>query len=191
MRESWRWFGPNDPVTINDIRQTGATDVTSALHNIPTGEVWPIEAIRKHQALIEDCEPDLSPLKWSVVESIPVHEDIKLALLDHQTYIDSWIASMENLARCGIKTICYNFSLSGLASNVMVYIAKLNLALSVTLTATATLLASITTPLLMKVFAGEYIPIDFWAMMLSSIKIVILPIIAGLVFNHLLHGKAV
>lgn len=109
MRESWRWFGPNDPVTIDYIRQTGATDVVSALHGIPTGEVWPIEAIRRHQALIENCDSDLAPLKWSVVESIPVHENIKLARLDHQTYIDSWIASMENLARCGIKTICYNF----------------------------------------------------------------------------------
>lgn len=78
---------------------------------------------------------------------------------------------------------------SGLASNVMAYIAKSNLALSVTLTATATLLAPITVPLLMKVFAGEYIPIDFWAMVYSITKIVILPIIAGLVFNHLFHGK--
>jgi len=79
---------------------------------------------------------------------------------------------------------------SGLASNVMAYIAKSNLALSVSLTAVATLLAPITTPLLMKLFAGEFIPIDFWAMMWSITKIVILPIIAGLVFNHLLHGKA-
>jgi len=109
MRESWRWFGPNDPVTINDIRQTGATDIVSALHNIPTGETWSLEAIRKHQALIEDCEDDLIPLRWSVVESIPVHEDIKLARDGHQAYIDSWIETMENLAQCGIKTICYNF----------------------------------------------------------------------------------
>lgn len=78
---------------------------------------------------------------------------------------------------------------SGLASNVMAYIAKSNLALSVSLTAIATLLAPITTPLLMQVFAGEYIPIDFWAMVISITKIVILPIIAGLVFNHLFHGK--
>jgi len=109
MRESWRWFGPNDPVTIEEIRQTGATDVVSALHSIPAGEIWPVEAIRQHQALIEDCEPGLSPLKWTVVESIPVHEDIKLARPGHQKYIDNWIASMENLAQCGIKTICYNF----------------------------------------------------------------------------------
>jgi mannonate dehydratase len=109
MRESWRWFGPNDPVTIEDIRQTGATDIVSALHTIPTGEVWPLVAIREHQALIEDCEPGLAPLKWTVVESIPVHEDIKLARPGHLKYIDNWIASMENLAQCGIKTICYNF----------------------------------------------------------------------------------
>ncbi|MDO6709738.1 mannonate dehydratase [Aliiglaciecola sp. 2_MG-2023] len=109
MRESWRWFGPNDPVTINDIRQTGATDVVSALHTIPTGDVWSIEAIRQYQALIENCEDDLMPLKWSVVESIPVHEDIKLRRPGHQKYIDNWIESMENLAKCGIKTICYNF----------------------------------------------------------------------------------
>ncbi len=109
MRESWRWFGPNDPVTIDDIRQTGATDIVSALHNIPAGEVWPIEAIRQHQALIEDCEPGLTPLKWTVVESIPVHEDVKLARPGHQKYVENWITSMENLAQCGIKTICYNF----------------------------------------------------------------------------------
>ena len=72
MRESWRWFGPDDPVTINDIRQTGATDVVSALHAIPVSEVWPVVAIREHKALIEDCEPGLLPLKWTVVESIPV-----------------------------------------------------------------------------------------------------------------------
>ncbi|MCB1690250.1 MAG: mannonate dehydratase [Halioglobus sp.] len=109
MRESWRWFGPSDPVTINDIRQTDATDIVSALHHIPIGDAWPIAAIREHQALIEICEPGRSPLVWSVVESIPVHEDIKLAREGCQRYIDNWIATMENLAACGIKTICYNF----------------------------------------------------------------------------------
>lgn len=109
MRESWRWFGPNDPVTIDDIRQTGATDIVSALQGIPTGESWSIEAIEKHQALIERCETDLMPLTWSVVESIPVHEDIKLARAGHEKYVENWIVSMENLAHCGIKTICYNF----------------------------------------------------------------------------------
>lgn len=109
MRESWRWFGPSDPVTIDDIRQTGATDIVSALHDVPTGEVWSLEAIRQHQALIENCDPDLAALKWTVVESIPVHEDIKLARPGHEKYVEVWIASMENLAQCGIKTICYNF----------------------------------------------------------------------------------
>lgn len=109
MRESWRWFGPNDPVTISDIRQTGATDIVSALHAVPTGEVWPLEAIREHQALIEGGSPGLSPLKWTVVESIPVHEDVKLSRPGHEKYVANWIASMENLAQCGIKTICYNF----------------------------------------------------------------------------------
>jgi mannonate dehydratase len=109
MRESWRWFGPNDPVTINDIRQTGATDIVSALQGIPTGEPWSIETIEKHQALIEYCAPGLTPLNWSVVESIPVHENIKLARVGHEKYVDNWISSMENLAHCGIKIICYNF----------------------------------------------------------------------------------
>jgi mannonate dehydratase len=109
MRESWRWFGPQDPVTIDDIRQTGATDVVSALHSIATGEVWLVEEIRRYQALIEVSEPGLTSLRWSVVESIPVHEDVKLAREGHQKYIDNWIKSMENLAHCGIKTICYNF----------------------------------------------------------------------------------
>lgn len=109
MRESWRWFGPNDPVTIDDIRQTGATDIVSALQGIATGEPWSIDAIEKYQALIEHCEPGLTPLTWSVVESIPVHEDIKLARPGHEKYVENWIASMENLAHCGIKIICYNF----------------------------------------------------------------------------------
>lgn len=109
MRESWRWFGPSDPVTIDEIRQTGATDIVSALHDIPAGQVWPIEAIEAHKALIEAADDGAAPLRWTVVESIPVHEDIKLARPGCETYIDAWIASMENLAQCGIKTICYNF----------------------------------------------------------------------------------
>lgn len=109
MRESWRWFGPSDPVTINDIRQTGATDIVSALHDIPTGEVWPLSAIKNHQALIEADAPEMTPLKWTVVESIPVHEDIKLARPGHEKYVENWILTLENLAQCGVKTICYNF----------------------------------------------------------------------------------
>lgn len=109
MREAWRWFGPDDPVTIDDVRQTDATDIVSALHGIPTGEVWTQAAIGEHQRLIESCEPGQATLVWSVVESIPVHEDIKLALPGCEAYVENWISSMENLAACGIKTICYNF----------------------------------------------------------------------------------
>ncbi len=109
MREAWRWFGPNDPVSIADVRQTGATDIVSALHTIPTGEVWPIDQIQAYKALIEIDNEIKSPLIWSVVESIPVHEDIKLGRENNQRYVEAWIASMENLAKCGIKTICYNF----------------------------------------------------------------------------------
>ena len=109
MRESWRWFGPNDPVSLSDIRQAGATDVVSALHSIPTGEVWSLSAIKEHQRIIEESPKGLSPLRWSVVESIPVHEDIKLGRPGHQRYVENWASSMINLAKCGITTICYNF----------------------------------------------------------------------------------
>jgi mannonate dehydratase len=109
MREAWRWFGPNDPVSISDIRQTGATDIVSALHTIPTGEVWSIDQIQAYKKLIEKNNNKQSSLVWSVVESIPVHEDIKLGRENNQRYVDAWIESMENLAKCGVKTICYNF----------------------------------------------------------------------------------
>ena len=109
MREAWRWFGPQDPVGLSHIRHTGATDVVSALHDIPIGEVWPRDAVQQHRALIEHTPPGLAPLRWSVVESIPVHEAIKLGLPEAQEHIDRWILSMENLAKEGIKTICYNF----------------------------------------------------------------------------------
>ncbi|MBU2978578.1 mannonate dehydratase [Alteromonas sp. C1M14] len=109
MRESWRWFGPNDPVTIDEIRQTGATDIVSALHHVPAGEVWTKEEIQSYKKVIEACEPGMAPLRWTVVESIPVHEDIKLARPGHEKYVENWITSMENLAACGVKTICYNF----------------------------------------------------------------------------------
>ena len=109
MLESWRWFGPNDPVSLDDIRQTGATDIVSALHNVPTGNVWAVDAILEHKSLVESDNTGDNSLDWSVVESIPVHEDIKLGREGCQAYVDNWIASMVNLAHCGIKTICYNF----------------------------------------------------------------------------------
>ena len=109
MRESWRWFGPSDPVTLEEIRQTGATDIVSALHNIPIGNAWPAEAIEYHRALIEAGNLPGSELYWTVVESIPVHEDIKLAAPGHEKYIDNWIETLSHLGEAGIKTICYNF----------------------------------------------------------------------------------
>ena len=109
MRESWRWFGPSDPVSLAEIRQTGATDIVSALHVIPIGEPWPLKAVQNHKQLIEDGNNPASTLHWTVVESIPVHEDIKLAAPGHQKYIDIWIETLNNLAAEGIKTICYNF----------------------------------------------------------------------------------
>ncbi|MEM8497356.1 MAG: mannonate dehydratase [Pseudomonadota bacterium] len=109
MRESWRWFGPNDPVSIDDIRQTGATDIVSALHDVAIGDVWSVEAIRRHKALIETCEHHQTPLRWTVVESIPVHESIKRGTSEAAQYTANWVQCLENLANCGIRTICYNF----------------------------------------------------------------------------------
>lgn len=109
MRESWRWFGPNDPVSLAEIRQTGATDIVSALHDVPIGELWPRESIVTHKRMIEEHNDLMTPLQWTVVESIPVHDDIKLAAPGHEKYIDNWIVTLENLAAEGIKTICYNF----------------------------------------------------------------------------------
>ncbi len=109
MLESWRWFGPNDPVTLAEIRQTGATEIVSALHDIPIGEAWPLDAIRAHKALIEANNRHMTPLNWSVVESIPVHDDIKLALPGHEVYVENWITTLRNLAAENVKTICYNF----------------------------------------------------------------------------------
>ena len=109
MIESWRWFGPEDPVSLDDVRQTGVSDIVSALHHIPTGDVWPINEIKKYQKLIEEAPSDENKLTWSVVESIPIHEDIKLGLPGKEAFIQNWIQTIENLSKCGIKTICYNF----------------------------------------------------------------------------------
>ena len=109
MQESWRWFGPDDQVSLDYVRQTGARNIVTALHHIPIGDIWPIDEIRRRQSFINESNNERIPLTWSVVESIPIHEDIKLGKKGCQTYIDNWIASMENLSECGIKTICYNF----------------------------------------------------------------------------------
>ena len=109
MRESWRWFGENDPVSLDDIRQAGATDVVCALYDIPAGIVWPLAEIHSLKHQIEQADPDVSPLRWSVVESIPVHEDIKLGKPSRDALIDNWIQTLKNLAIAGIEVVCYNF----------------------------------------------------------------------------------
>lgn len=104
-----RWFGPNDPVSLMDIRQAGCTGVVSALHQIPVGEIWSVEAIKERIQIIEKDNNRYSELKWLVVESLPVHEDIKKGLSSREYFIENYKQSLQNLAKCGIKTVCYNF----------------------------------------------------------------------------------
>src|SRR5690606_26562120 len=104
MLQAMRWYGPGDAIALSDIAQAGAGEVVTALHQIPVGEVWPIGDIAARQKVVRG-----KGLEWSVVESLPVHEDIKGKRGDHRRFIKNYKQSMENLARCGLRVITYNF----------------------------------------------------------------------------------
>ena len=108
MLEAWRWYGPGDPVSLDDVRQAGATDIVTALHDLPPGVEWTKGAVAARKRLIEEA-PNASPLRWSVVESIPVPDDVKRRGAGARASIDLWIASMEAAAASDVRTICYNF----------------------------------------------------------------------------------
>ncbi len=109
MRQGWRWFGPQANVTLDEVRQVGATDVVSALHEVPIGTVWTREAVEARRDLIETTPQGRAPLRWSVVESIPIPDAVKRTGGAAKAEIEAWIASLESVAKAGIGIVCYNF----------------------------------------------------------------------------------
>jgi mannonate dehydratase len=107
MEQTWRWWGPADPITLSHVRQTGATGIVTALHDVPTGQLWTVEAIAERRRAIE-ADPTLG-LRWSVVESLPIPEAIKLGEGALSPLFETYCQSIRNLAACGVTTICYNF----------------------------------------------------------------------------------
>ena len=110
MHQTWRWFGPKDLASIDDMMQAGVEGVVLALHHVPTGVVWSPEEIAARQALIGQMKNGTpSTLRWDVVESLPVSEDIRKQKGAWRDYITNWKTSMTNISRAGIEVICYNF----------------------------------------------------------------------------------
>jgi mannonate dehydratase len=113
MEQTWRWYGPDDPVNLSDIRQAGATGIVTALHEVPIGDVWPLDLLEERKRMIEWDDTKYPPkhrgLEWSVVESIPVHEDIKLGKPSRDKWIEKYKQSLRNVGKIKVRTVCYNF----------------------------------------------------------------------------------